>query len=261
MQEVEPLAKSLCLVLALDAETQPRVQRSKSAFETALSFVGIQRLAVGHDIGPGNRTPPSTRWLPRASVMGARRAGLHSGVSRAGPHKTAAVRRRGANRRKCGSEWIRALDPSRPPLEVQRQRKLRDAAPRAAVRTRRACGRAPRSEPGAAPPPRCCCRKSLIVAPAGMGDRRSRRAPGRSRRRKCRKRAARGRARSDPSPSPASKPDCAARWPAPFARGFRILLSPFQAVSSPRPLRGSAPPPFHRRWQRPFLLRAGFRKR
>ena len=42
VQEVEPLAKSLCLVLALDAETQPRVQRSKSAFETALSFVGIK---------------------------------------------------------------------------------------------------------------------------------------------------------------------------------------------------------------------------
>ena len=42
MQEVEPLAESLCFVLALDAKTQPRVQRPKSAFETASRFVGIE---------------------------------------------------------------------------------------------------------------------------------------------------------------------------------------------------------------------------
>ena len=42
MQETEPLAESLCLVLALDAETQPRVQRPESGFETEARFVGIQ---------------------------------------------------------------------------------------------------------------------------------------------------------------------------------------------------------------------------
>jgi len=42
VQEAEPLTESLCLVLALDAETQPRVQRPKSAFETQARFVGIE---------------------------------------------------------------------------------------------------------------------------------------------------------------------------------------------------------------------------
>src|SRR5271167_2081022 len=42
VQEAEPLAESLCFVLALDAETQPCVQRPKSAFETAQRFVGIE---------------------------------------------------------------------------------------------------------------------------------------------------------------------------------------------------------------------------
>ena len=68
VQEVERLAKSLLLVLALDAETQPRVQRSKSAFETALSFVGIQQLAVGHDIGPGNRTAFRAASATRSAI-------------------------------------------------------------------------------------------------------------------------------------------------------------------------------------------------
>ena len=42
MQEAEPLAESLCLVLALHAETQLRVQRPESGFETAQRFVGIE---------------------------------------------------------------------------------------------------------------------------------------------------------------------------------------------------------------------------
>ena len=51
MQEAEPLAESLCLVLALDAETQPRVQRPKSAFETETRFVGIEQPAARHVVG------------------------------------------------------------------------------------------------------------------------------------------------------------------------------------------------------------------
>jgi hypothetical protein len=42
VQKAEPLAKSLRLMLALDAETQPRVQRPKSIFETASCFVRIE---------------------------------------------------------------------------------------------------------------------------------------------------------------------------------------------------------------------------
>jgi hypothetical protein len=51
VQEVEPLAESLCFVLTLDPETQPRVQRPKSAFETASRFVGIEEPAARHVIG------------------------------------------------------------------------------------------------------------------------------------------------------------------------------------------------------------------
>ena len=42
VQEAEPLAKSLCLVLALHAETELCVQRPKSGFEAAQRFVGIE---------------------------------------------------------------------------------------------------------------------------------------------------------------------------------------------------------------------------
>jgi hypothetical protein len=42
VQEAEPLAKSLCLVLALYAETKLCMQRPESGFETAQRFVGIE---------------------------------------------------------------------------------------------------------------------------------------------------------------------------------------------------------------------------
>ena len=42
LQEAEPLAKSLCLVLALHAETELCVQRPQSGFETTQRFVGIE---------------------------------------------------------------------------------------------------------------------------------------------------------------------------------------------------------------------------
>jgi hypothetical protein len=42
VQEAQPLAKSLRLVLALYAETEPRMQRPESGFETAPRFVGIE---------------------------------------------------------------------------------------------------------------------------------------------------------------------------------------------------------------------------
>jgi hypothetical protein len=42
VQEAEPLAEGLRLVLALDAETQPRMQRSKSVLETASCFLGTE---------------------------------------------------------------------------------------------------------------------------------------------------------------------------------------------------------------------------
>jgi hypothetical protein len=43
VQQAESLAKSLRLVLALYAETEPRMQRPESGFETAQRFVGISR--------------------------------------------------------------------------------------------------------------------------------------------------------------------------------------------------------------------------
>ena len=42
VQEAEPLAKSLCLVLALHAETELCVQRPESGFEAAQRFVAIE---------------------------------------------------------------------------------------------------------------------------------------------------------------------------------------------------------------------------
>jgi hypothetical protein len=42
VQEAEPLAKSLRLVLALYAETELCMQRPESGFETAQRFVGIE---------------------------------------------------------------------------------------------------------------------------------------------------------------------------------------------------------------------------
>jgi hypothetical protein len=42
VQEAEPLAKSLRLVLALHAQTELRMRRSESGFETAQRFVGIE---------------------------------------------------------------------------------------------------------------------------------------------------------------------------------------------------------------------------
>jgi hypothetical protein len=42
VQEVEPLAKSLRLVLALYAETELSMKRPESGIETAQSFVGIE---------------------------------------------------------------------------------------------------------------------------------------------------------------------------------------------------------------------------
>ena len=42
MQKAEPLSKGLRLVLALDSEAKPCVQRPKSGLETAKRFVGIE---------------------------------------------------------------------------------------------------------------------------------------------------------------------------------------------------------------------------
>jgi hypothetical protein len=42
VQDAEPLAKSLCLVLALYAETELCMQWSESGFETAQRFVRIE---------------------------------------------------------------------------------------------------------------------------------------------------------------------------------------------------------------------------
>jgi hypothetical protein len=42
VHEVEPLAKSLRLVLALHAETELSMKRPKSGFDTAQRFVGIE---------------------------------------------------------------------------------------------------------------------------------------------------------------------------------------------------------------------------
>jgi hypothetical protein len=42
VQEAEPLAKSLSLVLALYAETKLCMQRPEPGFETAQRFVGIE---------------------------------------------------------------------------------------------------------------------------------------------------------------------------------------------------------------------------
>jgi hypothetical protein len=42
MQKAEPPAERLRLVLALDSEAEPCVQRSKSGLETAKRFVGIE---------------------------------------------------------------------------------------------------------------------------------------------------------------------------------------------------------------------------
>jgi hypothetical protein len=51
LQEAEPLAESLCLMLALYAKTELRVQRPKSGFETAQRFVGIEQAARRHVVG------------------------------------------------------------------------------------------------------------------------------------------------------------------------------------------------------------------
>jgi hypothetical protein len=42
VQEAEPLAKSLCLVLALYAQTKLCMQRPESGFETTQRFVRIE---------------------------------------------------------------------------------------------------------------------------------------------------------------------------------------------------------------------------
>jgi hypothetical protein len=42
VQEVEPSAKSLRLVLALYAETEPSMKRPQSGFETTQRFIGIE---------------------------------------------------------------------------------------------------------------------------------------------------------------------------------------------------------------------------
>ena len=42
VQEAQPLTKSLCLVLALYAQTKLCMQRPESGFETAQRFVGIE---------------------------------------------------------------------------------------------------------------------------------------------------------------------------------------------------------------------------
>jgi hypothetical protein len=68
VQEVEPLAESLCFVLALDAETQPRVQRPKSTFETASRFVGIEEPAARQVIGlPGVHRQKCRSYEPQAN--------------------------------------------------------------------------------------------------------------------------------------------------------------------------------------------------
>ncbi len=51
MQEAEPLAKSLRLVLALHAETELCVQRPESGFDTAQRFVAIEWAARRHVVG------------------------------------------------------------------------------------------------------------------------------------------------------------------------------------------------------------------
>jgi hypothetical protein len=42
VQEAQPLTKSLCLVLALYAQTKLCMQRPESGFETAQRFIGIE---------------------------------------------------------------------------------------------------------------------------------------------------------------------------------------------------------------------------
>ena len=49
MQEAEPWPKACAA--RVDAETQPRVQRPKSAFETETRFVGIEQPAARHVVG------------------------------------------------------------------------------------------------------------------------------------------------------------------------------------------------------------------
>jgi hypothetical protein len=51
VQEAEPLAKSLRLVLALYPETEPRMQRPESGFETAQRFVRIEWAARRQVVG------------------------------------------------------------------------------------------------------------------------------------------------------------------------------------------------------------------
>ena len=72
---IEPLAKSLCLVLALHAETELCVQRLKSGFEMAQRFVAIEQAARRHVVGRVSVGRPSAARAKsnRSASRGSRR--------------------------------------------------------------------------------------------------------------------------------------------------------------------------------------------